>query len=192
MGIRRRRAEETRQMFQDALIAVWNRKKCHIDQVTVTELCAQAGTSRNTFYYYYDDVFSLLEEIEEELLQVHLFYFQQFPNASISDYRLGDPFPCIYEMHVHMKEKEGYYRALMGPYGEPSFVFKTKKIVKDLARKKLEFDGIQVIDMDFQLELIASAAVGARQYWLWSKPEMTPFEVSSIVGRFIYGNLYQL
>ena len=34
-----------------------------IDKITVTMISRQCGINRNTFYYYYQDVYSLLEEI---------------------------------------------------------------------------------------------------------------------------------
>jgi len=189
---RHEKSAETKTKFMDALVSIWNKEKCSIDHITVKEICAAAKTSRNTFYYYYEDVYSLLEEIENELLAVHLHLFENFPNAPLSNYRQGDPFPCIYEMNVHVRDKEPYYRALFGSYGNQSFILKTKKIVKKLVLKKLIYDGIQLENADFNLELIASAVIGARQHWLFSNPDLTPFEVSTMIGRFIYGQFYGL
>lgn len=39
-----------------------------LETMTVKELCAAAEINRATFYRYYDDCFSLMEEIEREML----------------------------------------------------------------------------------------------------------------------------
>jgi hypothetical protein len=78
----------------------------------------------------------------------------------------------------------------MGAHGDPLFTIKTKKLVKDLTLTKLLYDGIKLEDADSELALIASTIVGFREYWLFSKPELTPLEVSSRLGPFIFGNFY--
>jgi len=193
MGNRfQKNTELTAKVFQDALISVWNEKKCYITEITVRDICAAAGSSRTSFYNYYNDKFDLLEDIENMLLDVHMKTFESFLGFEISSYRKGEPFPCIYEMNVHVREMEPYYRALFGPYGVHSFIYKTKNVVKMLVKRKLDHDGIVLKDSVFNLELIASAVVCARQYWLFTNPSLSPLEVSSMIGNYIFGRLYDL
>ena len=39
-----------------------------IEKITVKAICEKAGCNRSTFYEYYTDSYSVLEDIEEELL----------------------------------------------------------------------------------------------------------------------------
>ena len=41
----------------------------NINQVTVSQLCAEAKCARSTFYLYYDSVYAVLQEIEDEYLE---------------------------------------------------------------------------------------------------------------------------
>lgn len=43
-------------------------KERPINKITVNELSATCQVHRNTFYFYYHDVYSILEEIEQHLL----------------------------------------------------------------------------------------------------------------------------
>lgn len=181
---------QTRQLLKDTLIQLWNKQKCSLECITVKKLCLASAISRNTFYSYYDSIFSLAEEIENELLAEHASIFRNWQFVALNEYKQGDPFPCLYEMHVHVKEKEAYYKALIGPYGDPLFTIKSKKLVKELTLTKLLYDGIKLEDADFVLALIASTVVGFREYWLFNRPELTPLEVSSMLGSFIYGKFY--
>lgn len=61
------RIRMTRQLFQVALIQLLQEKP--IGNITVKELCTNAGLNRSTFYAHYYDVYDLLEEIEDELYE---------------------------------------------------------------------------------------------------------------------------
>ena len=39
------------------------------EQITVSDLCRAAGTSRVTFYTYYDDKYSLLDDYFRDMLE---------------------------------------------------------------------------------------------------------------------------
>lgn len=60
--MRQRAVEKIKQVFIDML------DKMPLDKITVTELCAQAQINRGTFYRYYQDVYAVLEDLEDSLL----------------------------------------------------------------------------------------------------------------------------
>ncbi len=60
------RTKLTKTLLKNSLIDLMHKKS--INKITVKELCENADINRSTFYLYYNDQFSLLEEIEEELL----------------------------------------------------------------------------------------------------------------------------
>ena len=43
-------------------------KKKPIQEITVREICERTGINRSTFYNHYQDVYDLLEQIENEML----------------------------------------------------------------------------------------------------------------------------
>ena len=60
-----RRAQETRQRIQSALLEMLEEQE--LDQISVSQLCRRAEVNRSTFYRHYDDVVSLMEEIEQDI-----------------------------------------------------------------------------------------------------------------------------
>jgi AcrR family transcriptional regulator len=54
----------TRKALQESLVALMKEKS--ILNITITEICEQAGLSRSTFYAYYKDQYDLLRQMEEE------------------------------------------------------------------------------------------------------------------------------
>ena len=62
-----RRIKKTKRILKETLISMLTKKP--LDRITVTELCSQADVSRITFYTHYDDKFSLIDEIVQDLIE---------------------------------------------------------------------------------------------------------------------------
>lgn len=80
-----KRIAKTKQNLRSALVELAGEKA--FEQVTVTELCKRAGTSRITFYAHYSDKFELLDEVFQDMRQraSGLFYKRQHENNSAGD-----------------------------------------------------------------------------------------------------------
>ena len=62
-----RRVQYTCNALRSAMLLLLQQKP--ISSITVTDLCAAADINRSTFYLHYQDVYALLREIEEHLLE---------------------------------------------------------------------------------------------------------------------------
>lgn len=56
---------DTQQIIQAAFIRLLNQKP--LDRITVRDIVSECNVSRNTFYYYYQDIYALLDETEQAL-----------------------------------------------------------------------------------------------------------------------------
>jgi AcrR family transcriptional regulator len=61
-------AATTRQNFIDAFCVLYKTRP--VEKITVAELSRKAGYNRGTFYDYFVDVYDLLEQIEDELIEL--------------------------------------------------------------------------------------------------------------------------
>ena len=59
--------KSVQQKLKDAMTKMLDEKK--FDQVSVSELCRDASTSRVTFYTYYDDKYALLDDYFKDMLE---------------------------------------------------------------------------------------------------------------------------
>lgn len=59
-----RRVKRTKKVLRDALFHLLDQKS--VNQITVTELTELADVNRATFYFYYTDIFDMLEQIQNE------------------------------------------------------------------------------------------------------------------------------
>jgi AraC-like DNA-binding protein len=60
------RARFTRKALRDSLVELMKEKS--ILDISIKEICENAGLSRSTFYAYYQDQYDLLGQMEEEIL----------------------------------------------------------------------------------------------------------------------------
>ena len=56
----------TKRRLREAFLTL--RKRKSLEQIRVTDLCRMAETNRTTFYHYYEDVYSLNDAVENQIL----------------------------------------------------------------------------------------------------------------------------
>ena len=65
--IAKRTADETKRAIQEAFIELY--KEEHLEKVTVGAISAKANVNRGTFYRYYQDVYDLLGQLEDQYIE---------------------------------------------------------------------------------------------------------------------------
>lgn len=65
--IENQRVSLTKRLLKEALIRLLERKE--ISHISITELCAEAGINRTTFYRHYDLPRSILDDIQKDLIR---------------------------------------------------------------------------------------------------------------------------
>ena len=110
---------ETQKHIRNVFLEIYAEKG--IDGVTINELCRRAGIVKSTFYTYFEDKYSVLEEIERELLDSLSETNSDLENLEITPVLHGAPLRQASEtvdfILAHLQE----YRVIMGPKGDASF-----------------------------------------------------------------------
>ena len=158
--------ESTSRSIMDAFWSLYRDKP--IEKITVKAICEKAGCNRSTFYEYYTDSYSVLEAIEEELLDyVRRKLTEELPASlanSFPEIRLDtENLTPLSNMYT---EKGEYFSILTGEKGDPYFQYKYKQTVKKLLTQMLD-DPAKKFDLSASIvaEFTASALIGAFNCW---------------------------
>ena len=158
--------ESTSRSIMDAFWSLYRDKP--IEKITVKAICEKAGCNRSTFYEYYTDSYSVLEVIEEELLDyVRRKLTEELPASlanSFPEIRLDtETLTPLSNMYT---EKGEYFSILTGEKGDPYFQYKYKQTVKKLLTQMLD-DPAKKFDLSASIvaEFTASALIGAFNCW---------------------------
>ena len=158
--------ENTSRAIMDSFWSLY--RELPIEKITVKAICEKAACNRSTFYEYYADSYSVLEAIEEELLDyVRRKLTEELPAS------LAKSFPKIrldaetLAPLSDMYNKRGeYFSILTGEKGDPYFQYKYKQTVKKLLTQMLD-DPAKKFDLSASIvaEFTASALIGAFNCW---------------------------
>lgn len=158
--------EATSRAIMDAFWSLY--RDLPVEKITVKAICEKAGCNRSTFYEYYTDSYSVLEAIEEELLDyVRRKLTEELPASlarSFPEIRLdAETLAPLSDMY---SKKGEYFSILTGVKGDPYFQYKYKQTVKELLTQMLD-DPAKKFDLSAGIvaEFTASALIGAFNCW---------------------------
>ncbi len=143
-------SRKTRKLIRSTFAEMLSEKGT-IDKITVTELVKRANINRGTFYTHYDDVYSVAEDFETEILE-------QFDAASAD---IADLDAFVESFFDFIKENEPYYKMLCK---SNEFIFAANKLVVTAANRMCELCKTVFADVDPNLEITLNIFVAGLTY----------------------------
>ena len=189
--------EYTREAIMEAFWTLYREKP--IERISVKEITELAGYNRSTFYEYFTDTYSVLEAIEEELLDYARDKLRRelppplavnYPSIELTAEALR-PLSDLYS------EKGEAFSLLVGERGDPSFQSRYKRMVKAvlfdmMGKPSAKFD----VRANIISEYTASAIIGAVSYWYQHREELPPEKYASLLlsllSRGVLTTIFQL
>ncbi|MCM1288445.1 MAG: TetR/AcrR family transcriptional regulator [Clostridium sp.] len=155
-----------------------------IDKITVTKITKECGINRNTFYYYYNDVYDLLEEIIYTKMQ-KLFV--------IDENNYGDSWKASLRLiGQYAIKNEEFIKALYHSMGRDAFGDKLTSIAEEPIRRTLMdyVDRQEAVEEDIRNVAYAFAKAFAELAveWIRGRLNSTPVETMETVIKTL-GNI---
>lgn len=173
--------EQTRQNLIEAFWSFYTTKR--IEKITVKEITNKAGYNRGTFYEYFQDVYEVLEVIENHSLPT-LDELPPLVEVNSNKPAFINSFMGLYQ------EKYKYYNILLGDNGDPAFQRKLKNSLKSSIIQALENKGnIDLVEVDFMLEYILSGMIGIMIYMFQQKPNIPEEKIVSLQYTLMHGDM---
>lgn len=170
--------------IKNSFIELYEKKG--IDNVSVREICEHIGISRTIFYRYFEDKYQILQEIEEELLIATKSLNRELSHTSLEGYEYGDVYPILYNTVNYIYEQRKYFKPILSDKGDPHFIFKWKKQIRDDARREIKNPIFKEIDPEISTELFAATCVGVYTYWFFEKPSLSVKQISEFISYLLH------
>lgn len=164
-----RRQIRTNQLLRQTLFELMEEKR--IDAITVTDIANRANINRGTFYLHYRDVPDMLDKIKEEVLQkIENFVVHIDPRDSRDYAEKGEPYPASEQIFEELVRHADFFKAIVGPNGDISFVRQFREFMKEHMFAKHAFrmptGGNQIIPSDYLIAYMISANIGLVIHWI--------------------------
>ena len=158
----------TKQNLKSAFWSLYKSKS--INKISIKEITDKAGYNRGTFYLYYQDVYHILSEIEEEILNEVDMISHIMINLLVAQY--NNP-TDEHKLFNFFKENIEYLSILLGEKGDVYFQTKLKSILKSSIKDHLIIDAIDLPEdtIDFTLEFFISGMIGLILYYFSQNKE---------------------
>lgn len=138
---------KTQAAIQDALIQLCKSEWYY--NITVQDICQQAGVNRTTFYRYYDTRDDLLKELESQyvtqLKVLTPFMHSEHMDADFSDQRWKEIFKneLVQVLDFHLRNKD-LTIFLLSPSGDPRFQKGIEGSLQDICLQYLKMQNIPI------------------------------------------------
>lgn len=175
-----RRVRRTRSMLLQGLIRLMGEKD--IKDISVKELSDLVDINRGTFYLHYNDIYDMLNKIEDELFVE----FNEILDRSFGEGApMASPVPSLLNIFRFLDKNRDLVRVMIGPHGDLAFVNRLKELVKERLRNLLEDRAGRGQGFEYYSPFIVSGCIGVIETWI-NSPEPEPPEVMSrLLGNMI-------
>lgn len=149
-----------------------------INKITIKEICDCAEINRGTFYRHYEDVYDLLNKIEEEIV---VDFQRRLVEISEKDIQTG-----VEKMLYGLKENYVTYRALFQRDIGNNLALQLSKICYQYIVPRLDrIEGSQMNDSQQKMcySYLTAGTSGVIEYWIYNGMQETPEEVAYMIKK---------
>ena len=179
-GENNRSVRNTKKRLYESLMKLIGKKP--LNQVTVKEITEDADVNRSTFYFHYQDVGSMVVEMEDKFLQ-------DFSVALTALEQKSHDFIAI--LVRCLENHRDLCKLLLGSNGDMAFVEKMKAIVAEKCSKIWkdavpELTDVEASAMD---TFLIGGVMSTLQTWILSERRVPAKEITDILNRLIFDGI---
>ena len=150
------------------------------DNQTVVDIIHRADLSRNTFYAHYQDVFAVLEELENDFLSEMNHYLDE----AIENKEFSDPLSLLQKFQRFVENSIENNRLLLANQNAAAFCEKVKRVFIGRVMESLPTTGVKDTEgFLIFLECVAGGFVSLYQKSLKNESTLTLGEITSEINQ---------
>ncbi len=169
-----------KQIFADTLIEMLNKKS--LSEITITDIVSQCGVSRQSFYYYFNDIYDLLE-----------WYFIQETEKALNEYSDIDSWQTGYIRIMRWAQKNkalvmNTYRSIQREYIEVFMYRVLYQYIIKVVNTEAENLRVSQEQCAFVAQFYTLAINAVSLEWIRTGMNRNPEEVAESVNFLIEGD----
>lgn len=176
-----RRVRKTKKSLKDGLAKLMLEKS--MNDISVKELTEYVDLNRGTFYLHYKDIFDMVEQVENEMLQELKTVMNSHSTKEIN----CKPLPLLEDAFIFLKENAPMCTVLLSTNGDIAFVKKLKDVVREKCFKDwmILFNVEKADKFEYVYSFILSGCLGLFESWLKDGLKETPKEMAKLAEDII-------
>ncbi|MCK0471302.1 TetR/AcrR family transcriptional regulator [Halalkalibacter sp. APA_J-10(15)] len=173
-----RRKQYTRMVLKNSLIELLQDKP--INMISVKEICQMADINRSTFYAHYTDLYDLLKQLEEEIIQDI--------KGTLTSYtytKEEDSLAVTIKLLEYIAEHSNSCQTLFSEHGSPSFQNEVIHIAQDCAIDQwVTYNNIPSHIAEYISLFMVNGSIRVIQQWLKNGMDQPPKEMAEMIHEF--------
>ena len=179
-----RRVRRTQNLLKQSLIQLMYEKE--FKDITIKDITELADLNRSTFYLHYEDIYDLLNQIENEAIQQFELILTGF-----NENKIEHSLTLLEQVFMYIDDNKKIFNLLLKQQKQaPQFLDKIKTLI--------QIDGLQTLQnvysesspesYTFFLSFVSSGILGVTMTWLNEELTLTPKELATLVDHMISSN----
>jgi AcrR family transcriptional regulator len=166
------RVRRTRKLLQEALIDLTVEKG--FAAVSIRDICERAMVNRSTFYRHYLDKYAVLDEYLDNLET-------SMDDAQLTGQLIQKLPGALVVLLQHVQSASDFYRIMLGARGDARFIQRFRGIIENHMRALMNTQPADpsAPPLDFRVNYVSSADIGAILWWLESGQHWTLEELGA-------------
>ena len=142
------------------------------EEITISDVCKQAGVNRSTFYCHYEDINDLVIKIENKFAK---------GTANIFNYGERQTHEAMIEMFTFIKENKHFYKAFLNiPYVTLAEKNTKIEVLKNIG-EKLNIDKSNTIGIYYRARFFGAGIKEMCRLWLEYDCRETPEQMAQLL-----------
>ena len=181
----KKQPEITAQTRENLIQAFWSLyRQQKIEHITIKDITTKAGYHRSTFYEYFVDIYDVLNQLEDSLLEhIEMNVINRLDGELSTD--LAQNIANIYD------EKGEYLSVLLGENGDPNFLNKIKAVMRPALADSFGLSEDEV-HTSYIFEFASSGILSVVTHWYKNGKDLPSQELVGILRSMLMGGVFPM
>lgn len=157
------RTRLTRMLIRQAFTGLLREKP--VQSISVKELCEKAGINRGTFYFHYTDIYDLLHQMEDEMMNDIQTALKPLLDSDAADLT---PLKITTGIFRCLKENADLCAVTLGKYGDKDFAARLLAIGRERCVESYSkyFAKATPKQLEYYYSFVSAGCIGLLEKWL--------------------------